>query len=216
MNSKLVKVLGAISGALMLVIIGEWFYASRSQQQLLAIRPAIDKKALTEEMPAIDLTAQVEESYADLVNRPLFIEGRKPVKEPPPAEAASNAALTVKFDWVLNGVYTTPKGLSALLTRAVLKTPKDNYRRAKTGDTVDGWTLIEIKKDRIWFDQSGERKELLLHKPKPKHPPPKPGTPPPDGQQPEAVPAPGEVSEEPENLMPDIETPEDSIENSNE
>ncbi|MDD5125398.1 hypothetical protein, partial [Methylovulum sp.] len=175
MNSKLVTVLGAICGVLLLIIVGEWFYASLSQQQLLNAQLPIDKKALTDEMPRIDLSAQDEESYADLVNRPLFIEGRKPVVEPPP-DSVKTDAVTLKFDWLLNGIYTSKKGLSALFTHATpLKTRKENYRRITLGTQLDGWKLTEIKKDRVIFTLDNEQKELLLRKPKPKQLPPKPG-----------------------------------------
>ena len=70
MNSKLVKLLGAICGGLLLVIGGEWFYASVSQQELLNTQIPKDNKALADTMPTINLTEHDEESYGDLVNRP--------------------------------------------------------------------------------------------------------------------------------------------------
>ncbi|MFZ2450704.1 MAG: hypothetical protein CTY16_03420 [Methylobacter sp.] len=214
MNNKLVKVLGATCGALLLVILGEWFYAKLGQQQLLNTQLPIDKKALPDEMPGINLTEHDEGSYADLVNRPLFIEGRKPVNEPPP-DTVKSTDVEVKFDWLLNGVYTSKKGPSALLTHTTpLKTRKENYRRITVGTLLDGWTLAEIKKDRVIFTQDGEQKELLLRKPKPKQLPPKPGnpTPPEPGEQPEGAPPPA-PEEEPEDLMQEPESPEDLIEN---
>lgn len=221
MNSKLVTVLGAICGIFVLIITGEWVYANFSRQQLLNTQIPKEKQALADKMPSIDLSEHNEESYADLVDRPLFIEGRKPVKETAP-EAAKTVAVDVKFEWVLYGVYTTQKGLSVLVARPPsMKSPKHNHRRLTVGEPLDGWKLAQIKSDRVIFTQDDVEKELLLHKPKPKQMP-KPGNPPPpQGQpeeqpegQPEGVPSPVPPSGEPEELMPEPETPEDIIENS--
>jgi hypothetical protein len=216
MNNKLVTALGAICGVLILIILSEWLYASFSQSQLLNTQVAMDKKALPDEMPTIELNGQDEESYADLVNRPLFIEGRKPVNEPPPG-TAETAAVEVKFDWVLNGVYTSKRGQSALLTRAMpAKTHKENFRRITEGTLLDGWKLAEIRKDRVIFTQDTAHKELLLRKPKPKQPPPKRPPQPPNGEQPAGEQPEGEqpAPEAPEDLMQEPESPEEPIENS--
>jgi hypothetical protein len=213
MNSKLITVLGAICAVLLLVILCEWLLANFAQQQLLSSTATSAAKATQDEMPSIELTEQEEGSYADLVNRPLFIEGRKPVPEPTAAEI-NNTATNVKFDWVLNGVYTTKNGLSALLTRTILKTPKDNYRKATLGVDLDGWKLTKILNDRVIFTQDGSEKELLLRKPKPKQIPPKPGNPAqPNQGQPVPIPIPESEQPEPE---PDPESipAEDSLENS--
>ena len=148
-------------------------------------------------MPGIELTQQSEESYADLVARPLFIKGRRPVDEPSPEEAqAINVANT--FDWQLNGVYSTKKGLSALFSRSTSKVPKDNYRKISTGADLDGWKLTEIHKDRVILKQGSQQKELLLRKPKLKKLPKKsnipniPNKPHPSCPQPEVSPQPAE------------------------
>ncbi len=167
MNSKLVSILTSVCLVLILIIIGEWFYAVRVQKQTLASTTSSDTKILHDEMPGIELTRQAEESYEDLVARPLFIKGRKPVDEPTPEEAqTANAANT--FDWELNGIYSTKKGLSALFSRSKSKVRKDNFRRITAGTDLDGWKLKEIHKDRAILSQGNQNKELLLRKPKPK------------------------------------------------
>ena len=113
----------------------------------------------------IELTQKSEESYEDLVARPLFIKGRKPVDEPSPEEA-QNVAEARSFDWQLNGVYTTKKGLSALFSRSTSKVPKDTYRKLSTGGDLDGWKLTEIHKDKAILKQGDQQKDLLLRKPK--------------------------------------------------
>ena len=176
MNNKLLSVLTIVCIVCVLIIIGEWFFAVNAQKQTLTSTPAAETKIAPDKMPVIELTKQPEESYADLVSRPLFIKGRRPVDEPSPEEAlATNVAST--FDWQLNGVYTMENGLSALFSRSTSKVPKDNHRKIMTGADLDGWKLTEIHKDRVLLKQGSQQKELLLRKPKLKELPRKPITP---------------------------------------
>jgi len=167
MNSKLVSVLASVCIVCAMIIIGEWFYAVRAQKHTLTSTTSAETKIAHDEMPGIELTRQSEASYADLVARPLFIKGRKPVDEPSPEEAQA-VAVAVVFDWELNGVYTTKKGLSALFSRSTSKVRKDNYRKITAGTDLDGWKLTEIHKDSVILKQGSQRKDLLLRKPKSK------------------------------------------------
>ncbi|MDD1610714.1 MAG: hypothetical protein LUO95_08990 [Methylococcaceae bacterium] len=181
MNSKLIKTLMLVCLVLLLVITLEWLYAEQAQQQMLSAISSETKPVLNDEMPQINLNSQPEDSYADLVNRPLFISGRKPIAE---AEKTPEqvAVVTNTFDWMLNGIYTTKKGLMALLTRTVAKTPEpappgvattkpsssDKYRKVITGDTIEGWKVAEIHPYEIMLTQGDTQKNLPLRKPKPK------------------------------------------------
>ena len=165
MNTKLISVLAQVCLVCALIIIGEWFYAVQAQKQTLALTSAAETTPSDDEMPEIELTQKSEESYEDLVARPLFIKGRKPVDEPSP-EDAQNVAEARSFDWQLNGVYTTKKGLSALFSRSTSKVPKDTHRKLSTGGDLDGWKLTEIHKDKAILKQGDQQKDLLLRKPK--------------------------------------------------
>lgn len=169
MNNKLIKLLVSACIGLCLIIAGEWLYASYTQYRLLAsITPEKPQDYKTDELPEIDLTKQPEESYVDLVARPLFIKGRKPVDEPRPEAEQAAAAKSESFDWQLIGVYGTKKTVSALFSRSKSKVAKDNYRKITTGDDIDGWKLTEINRDRVMLKQGSNEKELLLRKPKAK------------------------------------------------
>lgn len=165
MNSKLISVLAIVCGLLMVIIIGEWVYAVHAQKQLLLSTPPAETRQSADEMPVIDLAQRSEESYTDMVARPLFLKGRKPVNEP---RVKGNEAVVanVKFDWQLNGVYSKQKTLKAFFSRATAKVPKDNYRKLAIGEDIDGWKLAEIHPDRVILVQSTEQKELQLRKPK--------------------------------------------------
>ncbi len=169
MNKKLIAGLACFCIACTLIIFGEWIYATWAEKTILASLTPTNTKISPEEMPHIELNEQPEESYVDLVARPLFIKGRKPVDEPSP-EAIQNALVPVVFDWELNGVYTTVNGLSALFSRSKTTVAKDNYRKIGIGADLDGWKIIEIYQDKALLKQGDQEKELLLRKIKPKDP----------------------------------------------
>jgi hypothetical protein len=209
MNSKLIVLLLALCTLLVLLISGEWLYAKKAQKELLDSTSPSSTKKSSDEFPTIELTKQPEESYEDMVARPLFIKGRKPVDEPKPDDPAV-PAVAVVFDWELSGIYTKNKTLSALFSRAKAKVPKDNYRKITVGTDLDGWKLTEIRKDRAIFTQAGTQKELLLRKPKPKQPHGDRNNPAIPNQR--QVPNPGSIPN-PE-IIPPPESPEEPFENS--
>jgi hypothetical protein len=214
MNNKLITVLLAACLPLTLIIIGEWFYALHVRDAALTPAPKTSKAASPTEMPSLDLSGLTEESYQQLVNRPLFIKGRRPVEEPT-IEQTQAGAIQANFDWQLNGIYSTPKGQSALFSRITTKIPKDNFRRIGLGSNLDGWKLEEIASDKVILSLGSGKKELPLRKAKPKNPvDPKsklnqPAPQPRDAQSPQPIPA---IPIEPE-LEPVDESTEDSLEN---
>ncbi|UOA09664.1 hypothetical protein [Methylobacter sp. S3L5C] len=165
MNNKLMFILTSFCLLCIFLIIVEWLYAEQSQKQILTSSNPTEIKIASDEMPNIELTRQSEESYADLIARPLFIKGRKPIDEPSPEEIQNMAVANI-FDWQVNGIYTTKKGLSALFSRSKSKVAKDNHRRVLIGGDLDGWRLTEIHSDKVILNQGNEQKELLLRKPK--------------------------------------------------
>lgn len=169
MNIRLIKFLTSICVGLCVIIFCEWLYAVYAQKQLLESIQAVDKqnKRLAE-LPSLELTKQPESSYVDLVARPLFIQGRKPVNEPTNVTVPVTNAATETFNWAVNGIYTYQNKLYALISRTTTKVPKDNYRKVTKDNDIDGWKLTEIFKDRIVVSQGGKTKELPLRKAKPK------------------------------------------------
>jgi hypothetical protein len=103
-------------------------------------------------------------AFDELVQRPLFIEGRRP-----PQESAGEEGPIVKPHTPLNaklmGVVFSPRSVTALLVDA-----KGKYKRVKKGGVVDDWTLVELHGDRVILEQGGERQELFLLKKRQKVP----------------------------------------------
>lgn len=148
--------------------------------------------ALQEEATDLNLSDPSEDSYSDLVERPMFIKGRKPVEEPIPEEMAlATAQKTENVNWELIGIYSTPKGTTAFFSRSNGRLPKDNFRKCKLGDTLDGWHLSEINENGVSLTQGTETKKLPLRKMKPKNPTPTPVSP--ANATPVPVPAPQNV-----------------------
>ena len=148
--------------------------------------------ALQEEATDLNLSDPSEDSYSDLVERPMFIKGRKPVEEPIPEEMAlATAQKTENVNWELIGIYSTPKGTTAFFSRSNGRLPKDNFRKCKLGDTLDGWHLSEINENAVSLTQGTETKKLPLRKMKPKNPTPTPVSP--ANATPVPVPAPQNV-----------------------
>lgn len=169
MNIKVIKLLVSVCIGLCLIIAGEWLYASYRRHSLLtSISSAQPQDYKIDTLPQIELAKQPEESYTDLVARPLFIKGRRPVNEPSLETAAQATAKSESFDWQLNGIFSTKKIVSALFSRSTSKVAKDNHRKITVGDDIDGWKLTEIGKDRVKLKQGSKEKELLLRKPKSK------------------------------------------------
>ena len=197
MNNKLISVLAAVCLICVLILVGEWFYAGWAQKQVLTSLMPEETKTSHDELPVITLNQKTEASYTDLVARPLFIKGRKPVDEPTPEEeqASAAAAVAIVFDWELNGIYSTNKGLSALFSRSKPKAAKDKYRKISVGADLDGWKLTEIYSDKALLMQGSQQKELPLRKLKVKDPNQKtnvPNQPQPEDNQP-PPPAEGET-----------------------
>ncbi len=158
MNIKLIKFLAMLCAGLCLLIVCEWLYSIYAQNHLMSSIQAVDKqKKPIAKLPSIELTKRPESSYMDLVSRPLFVQGRKPVNEPS-AEAVAVTTATGVFNWELNGVYTQKNTLYALFSRTNTKVAKDNYRKVTKDSDIDGWKLTEIHKDKVVVNQGGTKK----------------------------------------------------------
>lgn len=186
MNRPILFVLMTLNTLFAAVLGAEWV---TNIETPAVISQTKNKNSAPEEKtsPPLDLMATNEEDYNDLVERPMFIKGRKPVSEPVPESMPIAGRKKVElFVWELTGIFTTPKGMTAFLSRSSAKVAKDNYRKQKIGEELDGWKVTEIHTDNVVLTQANETKTLLLRKNKPKTPVPmntKPRVPPPVRQE---------------------------------
>jgi len=171
-----IVMLGA-SLVLVLVLLVEWLYFQGQKSDLrarLAAKESVNPQGA--EAPAIDNSLPSLEQYAEMIQRPLFMEGRRPPPEEEQPAADEAPAEQLPLNLKLMGVVFTPKEKTALFVDE-----KGKYRRVRRNNLVDGWKLQEVREDRVVMTQGSDQKELPLLKPKPKVPPPA-GQKPPSGK----------------------------------
>jgi type II secretory pathway component PulC len=212
----LAAILAGLVLVLAVLLAVEWVVLDRDREAALAVpqvkaTPSVN----TESGDASDLELPPLEDYAQMADRPLFMESRRPGAEP--SEAPPPPPPMTPLNLKLMGIVFTPQGKKALLVDA-----KGKYKRLKAQDSLDGWTLIEMKADQVVMQQGEERKSLDLLKKKPKAPPGPPGAQPPGpGPRPgmpgpQQRPMPPQAQQyqpqpEPEEEVPEEEVPEEEI-----
>jgi len=173
----------AVSALLSVVFVSQWLHYRHQRTDL--------KKLLATKVEARMEDQKVEEQHFELpsleeysatVERPLFMEGRRPATvEANESEAApvEKKPLAVK----LMGVVFAPKETLGLFVDA-----QGKYKRLRINDSIGGWKVEGIEADKAIMEQDGTKEELKLAKPKQKKGTgqPKPsgpmGGPPPFGQ----------------------------------
>lgn len=145
------------------VVLLEW---SRLESQLRdrqsAIVTPIESELSFEKISEVDLELPVIDSYTDLIERPLFVEGRRPLEESDDAlQQADKYQGEIRAK--LMGIYSGSDGMTALILDA-----EGKYVRVKKQDSVDGWQVEALFPDRVTLKQGVETQDLKLHKPKPK------------------------------------------------
>jgi hypothetical protein len=199
----LTSILGGIAAVLSVALLIEWVVLDKGREQAVQTPPA-------KTTPAADTAAESPEDfelppldgYAQMAERPLFMENRRPGTEV--QEAAAEPPPQSPLNLKLMGIVFTPEGKKALMVDA-----KGKYKRLKPQETLDSWTLVELGSDKVVMQQGEERKELMLLKTKPKAPPgpqPPPGAPPRPMQKP---PPPQPVVVNPEDEGGGVEIPEE-------
>ncbi len=170
-----------LCGVLILVNGAEWAYLMYgiSQSRQIVEQP-VDPNIEFDRIGSHEFVLPPKESFSEIVERPLMIQGRRAVSEnsaePIIAGPASRGDMQIR----LMGVVMTPDGMTALMQDG-----KGAYQRLQIDGSIDGWELAEMHKDRVVLKQGGSREELKLRKPKPKeplpvvrtHPQPKPAVP---------------------------------------
>ncbi|MBS3951352.1 MAG: hypothetical protein KGZ88_00120 [Methylomicrobium sp.] len=195
-NVGLIKLQAGACALLLVLIAGEWWYWASSSDEVEPDGAVVSPAYVEQAFPELKLDQQTEDSYVDLVSRPLFIEGRRPVPEAD-TDNSPNAMSSEVLEWELTGVYTTRQKQSVLLRRIKIQPNQKSHIKISKDQEVDGWKLTQILPDKAVLERGGETTELILRKPKLKElpktrqaPPQMPQTPemPPDAGQSEPIP----------------------------
>jgi len=158
-----IKTLIGICLLLLITLLIEW-QLGKPAQQMSALVKAIDRDNSLVELPKLKITEQTAESYSQMVENPLFIQGRKPILVEGGGE--QNEQVVGKIDDLsLQGLYSIQDKKIALFQA---KGKDKNYLKKSEGEDVAGWKLIEIKVDSVVMEQHGKQQTLMLRKPKPK------------------------------------------------
>lgn len=174
----------------------EWIYGRAYRAEILQDIFKVNKAGFEmQPIPEYPFAKLPVEHYADLVERPVFFEKRRPIEKFVEQEVSVDPVIKPPpeaFDFVLTGIINTPKGVRALFQNPKATVYADKYKRLKQGDTLAGWKLTDIHPDKVNMQMEAETKELLLLKAKAKTPLPgslpRPGIVPPGGAPPGGVP----------------------------
>jgi len=161
MKNSLIKLLSLVSVLLLGLLILEWFWLNHVDEDKAIVQPvSTDDQS---RLPEIEFTQLPLDNYQEIVMRPLFIEGRRPI------EADSNdsiAAITNDIkQFALMGVYTIENKPVALIKDQV---NAGHYLKKMAGDEIAGWTIKQILPDQMIIERSGQTQEIELRKPKPR------------------------------------------------
>jgi hypothetical protein len=147
-----------LSVFMLFMLLGEWGVMSWRDKMLLA---RLDEKPAPAALPPVvkalvasDLHSM--ESYAQTVERPVFMEGRKPGLEP--WLSLEQNVKTTNGPLSLAGVVLSPGCEEALLTDE-----QHRIKRLKKGESWSGWTLQGVYPDHVVIEQRGDRQEIRLH-----------------------------------------------------
>ena len=118
--------------------------------------------------------------YAEIVERPVFIDARRPEEaEPPEPPAAPPPEPDHPLDLI--GVLLVPGAAAALLRPTEPKNAP--VLRIAQGETVNGWQLQSVSADRVVLRKGSQIRELVLKRePSPPRPPAPDRVIPPRGQ----------------------------------
>jgi general secretion pathway protein N len=155
--------------------------------------------AATDPDPLVGLSPLEDmDEYAAVKDRPLFRPDRRPrVEEPEDATGEAPPEEAAKLDGLdLAGVLLSPAGSMAWVRDPSQPAPV----RVRTGETLAGWTVKDIKADRLVLERQGATDTLPLrtfHAPWASPPPPPPPAPQAAKQSPPGKPTEGKGSQKP-------------------
>lgn len=163
MNLKLIKLQLLLISVLCLILAAEWSYTTFYEPDIQHVsNNHVDENNDSVTLPTLtDANAQALDDN-ELVERPLFYEGRRQ-PEPPAEESSETTELSQLDDWQLSGVFTKKKQQMALFSK---KDDSKTYLKITVGQSISGCLLQEIQSDRVILQQAGQPKIILLRKPR--------------------------------------------------
>lgn len=164
MNSVLLKyqlmASGVLAAVLLLEIAGGELSLSRLQETL---NKRVDSDYQSDPLPSLEIPKQTPDSYSTIIERPLFIEGRKPLPEAAQESAETDTDTGKLDDWELIGLYSTDSKPVALFRK---QNEAKKYLRIHEQQAISGWLLKQIQADKVILQLGGQQKSVMLRKPR--------------------------------------------------
>ena len=206
MNKIWLKIQLALCGLLLLALLGEWAYGRMVWDDLqLSLAPPRPSDYQADDLPELEM---LELEMEAVVERPLFIEGRKPIIEAVENQAQPTVDHGQIDEWPLIGIYNKGQQPMALFRK---QNEAKKYLKLTEQQMIAGWQLQQIQADRVLLMQNGQTKTVMLRKPRPQLKSTTPSAPrnkPPVPPQP----APMQPTATPNNNEPSPETNNDESE----
>jgi hypothetical protein len=162
MNLKLVKLQIVLCGLLGSLLITEWAYSA-----FFGVNPKLSPTSIPsgngeDAVQSFPELVAVNTNLNELVDRPLFIEGRKPIVETPVDD--QKPLETGQIDeWMLIGIFNKNQQSMALFTK---KDEAKKFMKIPIQQNISGWLLKEIQSDRVILQQADQQKMIMLRKPR--------------------------------------------------
>lgn len=167
----LTHLLLGLCGGLILVVGAEWAYLSYGiSQSRRIVKQPVDSDVMFDRIGSHEFVLPPKESFSEIVERPLMIQGRRPVLEEAEESIITGPVSQGDIQIWLMGIVMTPNGMIALLLDG-----KGDYKRLQIDEKIEGWEVGEMHADRVVLKQGGTTRILNLrdpNKPIPKNPPP--------------------------------------------
>ncbi|MCK9605659.1 MAG: hypothetical protein M0R33_04315 [Methylomonas sp.] len=163
MNSRFFKWQLIASACLTVILLAEWIMGETQGNQLQTILDkTIQSEYQSESMPVLTQPRPFNDSMNEIVERPLFIEGRKPLPEQvvEGPETTDNGQLD---DWQLIGIYDKNNRKIALFRK---QNEAKTFLKLNETQMITGWQLKQIQSDRVVLQQGGQQKSIMLRKPR--------------------------------------------------
>lgn len=161
MNTNILKLMFAVCAVLSGVLMLEWIFAGSDEPVAPIAVNSDDDKDFDVDLPEIKSSGKTREMFADMVDRPLFIDGRRPVVED--EEPAGQVEESKIDDLTLMGVFVQGDQSTAMFE---VKGDKKQYAKKTLNDEVSGWLVQEILADKVILERDGVTETLKLRKPK--------------------------------------------------
>lgn len=164
MNRTLFKWQLISAAILLFALFVEWSFTEFSRgelQEILNQTIAADYQA--EPLPSLEQPKQLSGNFMGVVERPLFIEGRKPLAETVETGVETAAETGQIDDWLLIGIYNRDKRQWALFRK---QNEAKKFLKLNEQQMISGWRLKQIQFDRVILQQGAQEKALMLRKPR--------------------------------------------------